>query len=120
MRGIAAAVLVFEGLVILFATLVAVDLGDVDDSTLWWVGGSAAVACVVAAGLVRRPWGHWVGSALQVVVVAAGVVLAVPAMLFLGIVFAGLWFLTLHLGLKLERARAAYERGRPPDADTSG
>lgn len=101
MRGIAASVLVFEGLVVLFATLVAIDLGDVDDTVLWWVGGSAAVACVLAAGLLRRPWGYAVGSALQVVVVAAGFV--VPVMFFLGIVFAGLWFLALYLGRKVER-----------------
>jgi hypothetical protein len=100
-RGIAASVLVFEGLVVLFATLVAIDLGDVDDTVLWWVGGSASVACVLAAGLLRRPWGYAVGSALQVVVVAAGFV--VPVMFFLGIVFAGLWFLALYLGRKVER-----------------
>lgn len=85
----------------LFATLVAIDLGDVDDTVLWWVGGSASVACVLAAGLLRRPWGYAVGSALQVVVVAAGFV--VPVMFFLGIVFAGLWFLALYLGRKVER-----------------
>lgn len=101
MRGIAASVLVFEGLVVLFATLVAIDLGDVDDTLLWWVGGSASVACVLAAALLRRPWGYAVGSALQVVVVAAGFV--VPVMFFLGIVFAGLWFLALYLGRKVER-----------------
>lgn len=117
MRGIAAAVLVFEGLVILFATLVALDLSDVEDTTLWWVGGSMAVACVVAAALVRRPWGYWLGSVVQVVVVTSGLVLTVPAMLFLGVVFAGLWFLAVYLGLKVERLqaqRAADEGHTPP------
>ena len=101
MRGIAAAVLVFEGMVVFFATLVALDLADVDDSTLWWVGGSLAVACVVTAGLLRAPWGYAVGSALQAAVVAAGVV--VPVMFFLGPLFAALWFLALHLGRKVAR-----------------
>jgi len=103
-RGIAAAVLVFEGLVVFFATLVALDLSDVEDATLWWVGGTAALACVVAAGFLRRPWGPAVGSALQVVVVAAGLV--VPAMFFLGVVFAGLWFFALYLGRRVERHEA--------------
>jgi len=103
-RGIAAAVLVFEGLVIFFATLVALDLSDVDDATLWWVGGIAALACVLAAGFLRRRWGYAVGSALQLLVVAAGLV--VPAMFFLGIVFAGLWFFVLHLGRRVERGAA--------------
>lgn len=115
MRGIAAAVLVFEGLVVFFATLVALDLSDVDDSTLWWVGGSVAVACMLAAGLLRGRWGYAVGSALQVLVVASGVV--VPVMFFLGLVFAGLWFLVLHLGRRVEqvqRQRAADGPGQPP------
>lgn len=114
MRGISAAVLVFEGLVLLFATLVALEISDVDDATLWWVGGTSAVACVVAAGLVRRPWGYWAGSAMQVLVLVAGVILAVPAMFFLGVVFAALWFLTVHLGVKLERLQKEYRAQRPP------
>lgn len=101
MRGIAAAVLVFEGLVVLFATLVALDLTDVDHGTLWAVGGGLAVLCVLAAGLLRRPWGYAVGSLLQLAVLAAGFV--VPTMFFLGAVFAGLWFLALYLGRKVER-----------------
>jgi hypothetical protein len=114
-RGIAAAVLVFEGLVVLFATLVALDLTDVDDGTLWLVGGAVSVACVVAAGLLRRPWGYAVGTALQVVVVATGLV--VPVMFFLGLLFAGLWFVVLHLGRKVERLqreRAAEGPGETP------
>lgn len=112
MRGIAAAVLVFEGLVIFFATLVALDLSEIDDGTLWWVGGAAAVACVLAAGLLGRPGGYLVGSALQVLVVAAGLV--VPVMFFLGVVFAALWFLALHLGRRVERLQAARAEADPP------
>jgi len=110
-RGIAAAVLVFEGMVVFFATLVALDLSDVDDATLWWTGGILAVACVVAAGLLRRPWGYVVGSGLQVVVIAAG--LLVPAMFLLGAVFAGLWFFALHLGRKVARFEATRSSAEP-------
>ena len=101
MRGICAAVLVFEGLVLLFATLVALDLTDVGDATLWAVGGGGAVLCVVLAGLLRYPWAYPVASSLQVALVAAGFV--VPVMFFLGAVFAGLWFVALHLGRRVER-----------------
>ena len=104
MRGIAASVLVFEGLVVFFATLVALDLSDVDDATLWWVGGTAAVACVLAAGLLGRRGGYQLGSALQVLLIAAGFV--VPVMFFLGTVFAALWFFTLYLGRRVERLNA--------------
>ena len=68
-RGICAAVLVFEGLVVFFATLVALDLSDLDHTTLWWVGGLASVACIVLAGLLRRPWALVAGSVLQVLII---------------------------------------------------
>lgn len=112
MRGIAASVLVFEGLVVLFATLVALDLTDVDPATLWTLGGGLAVACVLAAALLRRPWGYVLGSVLQVAVLAAGLV--VPAMFFLGAVFAGLWFLVLHLGRKVARMQGGGVGGAEP------
>ena len=101
MRGVCAAVLVFEGLVVLFATLVALDLSDVDHTVLWSVGGGAAVLCLLLAGLLRYRWAYVAGSVLQVALVASGVV--VPLMFFLGLLFAALWFLALYLGRKVER-----------------
>lgn len=112
MRGIAAAVLVFEGMVIFFATLVALDLSDLDDATLWWVGSCCALLFVLVAGLLGRRGGYQVGSALQVLLVAAGFV--VPAMFFLGLLFAGLWFLALHLGRRVERLKTAQAAADPP------
>jgi hypothetical protein len=111
-RGICAAVLVFEGMVIFFATLVALDLTDVDHATLWSVGGGGAVLCLVLAGLLRHRWAFAVASSLQVALVASGVV--VPVMFFLGLVFGALWFLALHLGGKVERLQA--ERAAAADA----
>ena len=113
MKGICAAVLVFEGLVIFFATLVALDLTEVDHGVLWAVGTGGAVLCFALAGLVRRPWGLAAGSVLQAALVATGFV--VPVMFFLGLLFGGLWFLVLHLGRKVERLDAARAAGPPPD-----
>jgi len=112
-RGICAAVLVFEGLVIFFAMLVALDLTDVDHAVLWAVGSGGAVLCFALAGLVRRPWALPAGSVLQAAVVATGFV--VPVMFFLGLLFGALWFLVLHLGRKVERLEAARAAGPPPD-----
>lgn len=116
MRGICAAVLVFEGLVVFFATLVALDLSDLGHATSWWAGGTTSVACVVVAALLRYGWAYLAGSALQVVVVAMGVV--VPAMYFLGALFAVLWFVAIHLGRRVERLEAAVRAGSGdrPDA----
>lgn len=111
MKGICAAVLVFEGLVVFFAMLVALDLSDIDHATLWWVGSTALVACVALAGLLRRSWAMTAGSVLQVLIIGTGVV--VPTMYFLGALFAGLWFLAIFLGRRVERLQAA----APPEPD---
>ena len=101
MRAIAASVLVFEGMVVFFALLVALDLSEVEDRTIWWGGTVLAVALLVAAALLRRPWGYWAGSVLQVGVLVTGFV--VPAMFVLGAMFAGLWFFGFYLQRKVER-----------------
>jgi hypothetical protein len=103
-RGIQAALLVFEGMVIFFATLVALDLTDVSHPLLWWVGGGGAVLGLVLAGLLGRPWGVLAASVFQVLLVAAGFV--VPAMFFLGPLFAAIWFFALYLARKVERSQA--------------
>lgn len=118
MRGICAAVLVFEGLVVFFATLVALALSDVDHATLWTVGGVGAVLCLVLAGLLRHRWAFAVASGLQVALVASGLV--VPVMFFLGLLFGGLWFFALHLGRKVERLDAARAAAAGDDAGDGG
>jgi hypothetical protein len=104
-RGILAAVLVFEGLVVFFATLVALDLSDVPDATLWTVGSVFALACFLLAGFLRRPWALAVGGSLQVALVATGLV--VPVMFVLGALFAALWFFAIYLGRRVERLQEA-------------
>ena len=96
---------------VFFAMLVALDLSNVDNSTLWWVGSTTLVACVVLAGLLRRRWAILAGSVLQVLIIGTGVV--VPTMFFLGALFAGLWFLAIFLGRRVERLQAA--SGPEPD-----
>jgi uncharacterized protein DUF4233 len=104
-RGILAAVLVFEGLVVFFATLVALDLSDVSDATLWTVGSAFALACFLLAGFLRRPWAIAAGGSLQVALLATGVV--VPVMFVLGALFAALWFFAIYLGRRVERMQEA-------------
>lgn len=105
MRALAASVLVFEGLVVFFGLLVAKDLADEPTELVVGVGGAVALACVVVAGLLRHRWAYAVGWTLQVVVVATGVVL--PAMFFMGAVFAALWYAALRLGQRVDDAKRA-------------
>ena len=101
MRTLAASVLVGESFVLFFASLVATDLSDLDDSTIWSVGGGAALACLVVTAMLRHRWAYVAGSLLQVLVIAAGLV--VPVMFFLGAIFALLWGLAIYLGRRVAR-----------------
>jgi hypothetical protein len=104
-RAMAATVLVFEAIVVVFASLVAKDLSGL--STLQAVGGGAVLALVllVSSGLLGRPGGYWWGSVLQVAVVATGVF--VPIMIGIGLLFTGLWIAAVVIGNRIERERPA-------------
>ena len=106
MRTLCGAVLASEALVIFFAVLVAKDLTDIDDTLLFAVGGGAAVACLVLAGLLRYRWAYVVGSVLQVFVIASGFV--VPMMFGLGVIFAALWVLAIYLARRVARLQEAH------------
>jgi len=78
-RRLCAVVLMFEGLVVFFGSLVASRMSDdVSSGTALAVGGGLAIACILATGLLRSPSGIPVGWGVQVLVLATGVV--VPAM----------------------------------------
>jgi hypothetical protein len=96
-RRLCSVVLVFEGLVVFFGTLVAARMSDhVSEGTALAVGGGLALVCILATGLLRRPYGVPVGWVVQGLVLATGAI--VPAMFILGLVFAALWMSALRIG----------------------
>lgn len=116
-RRLLATTLVGLGLSIFLGGLVArqieVAAADPDGrATPYLVGGIVlAVACVVASGLLRRPFGVTIGWLLLVLTLASTVVL--PAMALIGLVFGGLWVLALTQGRRVDEiiaARDAEER----------
>lgn len=102
MKRLSATVLVMEAIVLCLAVPVAVAIHHSSPHSAWLTGGIAAAAAVVLAGLARRLLMVTLvgGSLLQVFVIASGAV--VPAMYFLGAVFAGLWGTGLWLGYRVE------------------
>lgn len=96
--------LCFEAPCVFFGGLVAKDLTDL--STGAAVGGASliAVLCFLTAGMLGRPGGYVIGSILQVAILATGFV--VPAMFFVGGIFAVLWVIALRQGGRLERLAA--------------
>jgi Protein of unknown function (DUF4233) len=104
-RGMCAAVLALEGIVVGLSTPVMVTLTDVPTGTALAVGLGTAAACLVLAGVLRSEWAYTAGWVVQVVAIGLG--LLVPVMLLLGTVFAALWATAYLLGRKIERERAA-------------
>nr|WP_202036125.1 DUF4233 domain-containing protein [Streptomyces mexicanus] len=98
--------LIGEFFVIGFAALVAMKDPDLSMGTVWTVSGIAMVLCVLLCGMVTRRSGVVLGWALQIALIASGVV--VPTMYFLGAVFAGLWWASVHFGRKVDAAKARF------------
>ncbi len=101
MRTLCSAVLTFEAVVVLLAIVPAVTLTDAHHAALVWGGLAIAAGCVLSAALLRTRAGYVLGSAIQVAVVAAGFVL--PAMFFLGALFAALWVAAILVARKAAR-----------------
>ena len=85
-----------------------------DGQQLLWVGLGLAVLALVAAGLMRRPYGITLGWVVQALTWASAVL--VTAMLGVALVFTALWVLLLVQGSKIDRVVA--ERESQADAET--
>jgi hypothetical protein len=105
-RTLAAATVSLEAFVVFFAGLVAKDLSSLSTGAALAVFGGLAVACLLTAGLLRRPWGYTFGWVVQAAVIASGVL--VPLMFLLGGIFAVLWYVALQQGARIEREQAEY------------
>jgi hypothetical protein len=105
-RTLCASTLIGEFFVIGFAGLVAMKDPGLSVTAVWTVSGIAMFLCLVLCGVVTRPGGIAFGWALQVALIASGLV--VPTMFFLGAVFAALWWASVHYGRKIDEAKARF------------
>jgi hypothetical protein len=113
-RTLCSATLISEAFVIGFAALVAMHLSSVSAVTLWSVSGAAMLLCVLLCGMLGRRGAVGVGWALQIALIASGAV--VGMMYGLGVVFAALWWASVHFGRKVDAIKAA----RAAEADGGG
>ncbi|SCG59900.1 DUF4233 domain-containing protein [Micromonospora inositola] len=94
-RGLGAGTLALEALVLLLAIqpirLVGGDLGGAAMAAIV----ALAVACVVLAGRMGRPWAWHAGSLLQGLLMLSG--LLHWSLLVLGVIFALVWAYALHV-----------------------
>jgi hypothetical protein len=114
LRGVFAATLTLEAIVVALSLLVLAKFGAGATALGVSVITALAVAMVVAAGLQRRPWGLRLALALQVVMIACG--LLVPALGVMGVVFALVWggllLLRRDLAGKMARGELPAQRAR--------
>ncbi|GGS18560.1 DUF4233 domain-containing protein [Streptomyces griseoviridis] len=106
MRTLCSSTLIGEFFVIGFAGLVAMKDDSLTMGTVWTVSGIAMFLCVALCGMVTRPGGVALGWVLQIALIASGLV--VPMMYILGVVFAALWWASVHYGRKIDEARARF------------
>lgn len=106
MRTLCASTLIGEFFVIGFAGLVAMKDPDLSMSVVWTVCGIAMFLSVALCGVITRPGGIAVGWAFQVALIASGFV--VPTMFVLGLIFAALWWASVHYGRVIDAAKARF------------
>ncbi|MBD5788288.1 DUF4233 domain-containing protein [Cellulosimicrobium terreum] len=124
----ASTTLLLEAFLVVFATLVAYGLREIPYSrgplelptptSIWVVGGVLALVLVVLSRMVGTPAGYVGGTVGQVPVLAFGLV--VPMMFFVGGIFVVLWFVSIRLGGRIDRERAAYDAEHPETAPNAG
>ncbi|HEX3957609.1 MAG TPA: DUF4233 domain-containing protein [Trebonia sp.] len=106
MKRLCGTVLAMEATLVALCIVPAIALEHVSGAVAGGVGGGIAIAAILLSGFIgKRRWALYAGSVLQLVVIAAGVVL--PVMYVLGVIFAALWFGGIRLARKWESAAAA-------------
>jgi membrane protein YdbS with pleckstrin-like domain len=106
MRTLCSSTLIGEFFVIGFAGLVAMKHPDLSMVTVWTVCGAAMVMCVLLCAVVTRPAALVAGWALQIGLIASGFV--VGTMFVLGVIFAALWWASIHFGRKVDEIKARH------------
>ncbi|HWN33658.1 MAG TPA: DUF4233 domain-containing protein [Pseudonocardia sp.] len=111
-RGVLAATLILESIVVLLTLLVVTKIGDNGGALGVGVVLALAVAMIVATRYLGRSWGPWLGAALQIVMIACGFL--VGALGALGVVFAlvygGLLALRRDVAAKMARGELPSQR----------
>jgi hypothetical protein len=103
-RSMCAGMLTLQAVALFLAGIVMTGLTDIGFAVALSIGLSLAALCLVAAGMLRKAWGYWLGWAVQVISIGLGFV--VPIMFFLGAVFGALWAGAYFLGAKVDREKA--------------
>ena len=83
-------------------------------AALWTVTGVLFVVLLVLSRMMGTDVGYVAGTAVQVPVLAMGLLL--PMMFVAGGIFVVMWVVSLRLGSRIDRERAAYDAEHPETA----
>ncbi|MHC6176861.1 DUF4233 domain-containing protein [Glutamicibacter sp. X7] len=115
----ASTVLSLEALLALFVTLAAFGLKRAEPQIILPLGALLIVLCIGTCAFLRKPWGYYLGWAIQLVFILSGLLLV--DMFYVGVAFALCWWYALTKGgaIDVENARRAqeqaeWERQNPP------
>lgn len=112
-RALASVVLSFEAFVVFFATLAAFGLKVAEPSInlpeiewIWGIGLSVAILCILTPAVLRKPWGYWLGWAIQAMLLVSGFWLW--GMFLVAGLTTSMWIWALIAGGTIDKARANY------------
>lgn len=116
-RRLCSAILLLQSIVLGLTTPVLVQVDELSTPQALVIGLGLAVACLLVAGMLRKPWAYHVGWAIQAGSLALG--LFTPVMIALGVIFGLLWYTAVRLGATIDRdtAAAASPAGADNQAD---
>jgi hypothetical protein len=101
--------MIFESVVVFFATLVGFGLRvHPDPAVIWGVGLGISVILMIFPLFLGKTGSYLLGWVLQLLVLSLG--LWVPLMYLLGAVFLGMWAWGMIAGGTIDKARAAKKR----------
>jgi hypothetical protein len=101
--------MVFQSVVVFFATLVGFGLQVYQDpAVIWGVGLGLSVILMIFPVFLGKPGSYLLGWILQGMVLSLG--LWIPLMYLLGVVFLGMWAWGMIAGGTIDKARAAKNR----------
>lgn len=99
-------VMVFQSVVVFFATLVGFGLQVYPDpAVIWGVGLGLSVLLMIFPAVLGKPGTYLLGWILQAVVLSLGI--WVPLMYLLGVIFIAMWAWGMIAGGTIDKARAA-------------
>jgi hypothetical protein len=102
-----AVVLGTEIVVVFLGSLAAWGLGALPAGLALGAGGVLIVLAILAIGTLRKPIGIVLGTIVQVVLVASGLILA--ELYIVGLIFLGLWAYCMIVGGRIDRRNAGAE-----------